>query len=75
MATAKQIRRKLNKLYKDIIVAHSYATTTPKHGDDPWETLKAIEEILRHKKRIVKEIRLFCMTSNLSKKAPRRKKD
>ena len=73
--TAKQARRKFHKLYKDVIVAHAYAMTTPKHGDCPWKTLKAIEEMLRSKKRSISELWQFCMNSTLAPKKTSRRKN
>jgi len=57
--TKAQARRKFNKLQRDIRLALIYAQTTPEYGDDPWEALQEIEYTLRHKKRILQELRGF----------------
>lgn len=64
--TKNQARAKFKKLYKAIIVAHGYAGTTPLYGDDPWQTLKDIEGLLRGKKKLMQELRNFFLESDMA---------
>lgn len=63
--TKAQARAKFQKLYKDVIVAHAYSTTTPKYKDDPWQALKDIEALLRGKKKLMQDLRSFLLKSDV----------